>query len=83
MVFPAIKEASEASIAARATSGCDASVFLSYSQDEDGTFLIPITYNGAEMNQIVQDAIQSVALGTNEAEPALTDANAKVNALFE
>jgi len=83
VIFPANADASEASVAARAELGLDASVFLSYSQETDGTFLIPINYNGAEMSQIVQDAIQSVALGTNEAEPALTDANAKVNALFE
>jgi len=83
VIFPANAEASEASVAARAELGLDASVFLSYAQETDGTFLIPINYNGAEMSQIVQDAIQSVALGTNEAQPALTDANAKVNALFE
>ncbi|MRG58949.1 extracellular solute-binding protein [Agromyces sp. CFH 90414] len=83
VIFPADTAASEASVAARAELGLDASVFLSYSEEEDGTFLIPISYNGAEMNQIVQDAIQSVALGTAEAEAALTDANAKVNALFE
>jgi multiple sugar transport system substrate-binding protein len=83
VVFPANKEASDASVAARAELGLDASVFLSYSEDPNGTFLIPITYNGAEMSQIVQDAIQSVALGTNDAETALADANAKVNALFK
>jgi multiple sugar transport system substrate-binding protein len=83
VIFPANKEASEASVAARAELGLDASVFLSYSEDPNGTFLIPINYNGAEMSQIVQDAIQSVALGTNDAASALADANAKVNALFE
>lgn len=83
VIFPANTEASEASVAARAESGLDASVFLSYSQEPDGTFLIPINYHGTEMSQIVQDAIQSVALGTAEAQTALTDANAKVNALFE
>jgi multiple sugar transport system substrate-binding protein len=83
VIFPANKEASEASVAARAELGLDASVFLSYSEDPNGTFLIPINYNGAEMSQIVQDAIQSVALGTNDAQTALADANAKVNALFE
>ncbi|OJX67502.1 MAG: sugar-binding protein [Micrococcales bacterium 72-143] len=83
VIFPANKEASEASVAARAKLGLDASVFLSYSAEPDGTFLIPITYHGAEMSQIVQDAIQSVALGTNDAQSALTDANAKVNGLFE
>ena len=83
VIFPANAEASDASVAARAESGLDASVFLSYSQEPDGTFLIPINYHGTEMSQIVQDAIQSVALGTADAQTALTDANAKVNALFE
>ena len=83
VIFPANAEASEASVAARSDLGLDASVFLSYSKEADGTFLIPISYNGSEMNQIVQDAIQSVALGSSDAQPALNDANAKVNALFK
>ncbi|WP_028046722.1 sugar ABC transporter substrate-binding protein [Cellulomonas sp. URHE0023] len=83
VIFPANSEASDASIAKRADLGLDASVFLSYVKDADGTFLIPINYNGSEMSQIVQDAIQSVALGTDDAESALSDANAKVNALFK
>jgi len=83
VIFPANAKASDASVAARADLGLDASVFLGYTQEADGTFLIPITYHGAEMSQIVQDAIQSVALGTNDATSALADANAKVNALFE
>ena len=83
VIFPANAEASDASVAARAELGLDASVFFSYAQETDGTFLIPINYHGTEMAQIVQDAIQSVALGTNDAQTALSDANAKVNALFE
>lgn len=83
IVFPAIIESAEAAVAARAELGLDASVFFSYLDDQEGTFLIPISYNGTEMAQVVQDAIQSVALGTQSAEAALTDANQKVNALFE
>lgn len=83
VIFPANKEASQASVDARAELGLDASVFLSYSDEPDGTFLIPITYHGGEMAQIVQDAIQSVALGSADASTALSEANAKVNALFK
>ncbi|QEO14364.1 sugar ABC transporter substrate-binding protein [Agromyces intestinalis] len=83
VIFPAVTSASEASVAARADLGLDASAFTSYTTEPDSTFLIPINYHGTEMAQIVQDAIQSVALGTNDATTALPDANAKVNALFE
>jgi multiple sugar transport system substrate-binding protein len=83
VVFPANLEASDASIAARSDLGLDAAPFLTYVDDPEGTFLIPISYNGSEIAQIVQDAIQSVALGTASADDALSQANDKVNALFD
>jgi multiple sugar transport system substrate-binding protein len=83
VVFPANVEATDASIAARADLNLDAAPFLTYVDDPEGTFLIPISYNGSEMAQIVQDAIQSVGLGKKSASEALAEANDKVNALFK
>lgn len=83
VVFPANLDATDASIATRSDLGLDASPFLTYVDAKDGTFLIPISYNGSEMSQIVQDAIQSVALGKESATDSLKAANDKVNALFK
>jgi multiple sugar transport system substrate-binding protein len=83
VVFPAVQEASDRSVEVRAESGLDAEVFFTYLDDPEGTFLIPVANNGTEMAQIVQDAIQSVALGSTDAQTALTEANEKVNALFQ
>jgi multiple sugar transport system substrate-binding protein len=83
VVFPANLKGTDASVKVRADLGLDASPFLSYVNGKDETFHIPISYNGGEMSQIVQDAIQSVALGKASAKDALGDANTKVNALFK
>jgi multiple sugar transport system substrate-binding protein len=83
VVFPAIKTASEKSVAVRNAEGLNASVFLEESKAKNGAFIIPISYHGTEINQIVQDAIQSVALGSATAKDALPAANDKVNALFK
>jgi len=83
IVFPAIKTASEKSAEVREGLGLNAQVFLEEQQTPDGTFIIPISLHGAEISQMVQDAIQSVALGTADAKTALTAAHDQVNALFE
>jgi multiple sugar transport system substrate-binding protein len=83
VVFPAVEEASEKAVAVREQDGLDAQLFLDEQQAPDGTFTIPISLHGTEINQVVQDAIQSVALGQDSAHDALTDANDKVNDLFE
>jgi multiple sugar transport system substrate-binding protein len=83
VVFPAVEEAAQRSVEARGELGLDASVFTSYLDEPDGTFLLPISMHGTEISQIVQDALQGVALGTTDPETALTRANAEVNELFE
>ncbi len=83
VIFPAVKEAADRSVAARKSVGLDASPFLSYLDEDNATFLIPISEHGGEISQIVQDAIQSVGLHKESAASALTAANAKVNALFK
>jgi multiple sugar transport system substrate-binding protein len=83
VVFPAIKDASIKAAEVREAQGLNTKPFLEEQQAEDGTFIIPISLHGTEINQIVQDAIQSVALGSSDAEGALTDANDRVNGLFK
>ncbi len=83
IVFPAIKTASEKSAQVRQGLGLNAKVFLDEQQAKDGTFIIPISLHGAEISQTVQDAIQSVALGKEDASKALPAANDQVNALFQ
>lgn len=82
VVFPALKEATEKAVAARTAEGLNASIFQDELKTQGGTFSIPISYHGTEISQIVQDAIQSIALGGN-AQSALAQANSKVNALFK
>ena len=83
VIFPASKEASQRSVDARAKINLDAEVFLSYTKTTNGTFLLPISLHGTEIAQTVQDAIQSVALHSNDAQTALTQANDKVNSMFK
>jgi multiple sugar transport system substrate-binding protein len=83
VVFPAIKEASAKSAEVRTAAGLNVKPFLDEQQAPDGTFIIPISLHGTEINQIVQDAIQSVALGSQSADSALGSANDQVNALFK
>lgn len=83
VVFPAIESASERAGEVREEKGLDTQPFLEEQQTEGGTFIIPVSLHGPEINQIVQDAIQSIALGGTDAESTLTDANDQVNALFQ
>lgn len=83
VVFPAIPEAAAKAAEVRQSQGLNAQVFIDEQQTPDGTFIIPISLHGTEISQIVQEAIQSVALGTQDAESALPAANDRVNALFK
>ena len=82
-VFPAIKSASEKALAAHQSKGHDVQPFVDQAQAPDGTFFLPITDHGKEVSQIVQDAIQSVALGQAAPADALKKANDQVNGLFK
>jgi multiple sugar transport system substrate-binding protein len=82
VVFPAIKTATDKALAAHRAAGRDVSVYIDYTKRADGTFLLPITEHGTEISQIVQDALQAVALGQTEPAAALTKANQQVNDLF-
>ncbi|TDD63389.1 sugar ABC transporter substrate-binding protein [Kribbella antibiotica] len=82
VVFPAIKSGTAKALAAHKAAGRDVQVYVDYTKSPDGTFLLPITDFGSEINQIMQDAMQAVVLGQVEPEPALKKANQQVNDLF-
>lgn len=80
VVFPAIPEATDLSLQARADNDVDVSAFTE--QAAEGTFLFPITDWGGEIATIMTETMDSIALGTVDAATALADANAEVNDLF-
>jgi multiple sugar transport system substrate-binding protein len=82
-VFPAIASASDKALAAHQGKGRDVSAFTDVAKAPGGTFFLPMTEHGNEINQIVQDAIQSSVLGQTDSATALKKANDQVNALFK
>ncbi|KRE31021.1 sugar ABC transporter substrate-binding protein [Agromyces sp. Soil535] len=81
VVFPAIKTATEKAVAAFEGKGIDVSPFIS--QVENGTtILYPITDFKSDVNAIMTPAMEAVMSGKAGVD-SLTDANNKVNALFE
>jgi multiple sugar transport system substrate-binding protein len=83
VVFPAIKEATDKSLAAHQAKGQDVHVFTDEAAAPGGTFFLPITDHGNEISQTVQDAIQSIILGQTDAAGGLAKANGTVNAMFQ
>jgi len=76
VVFPAIKGMAEKAIAAQTARGIDSSAFLTMANSN--TFLAPIANNGARINELVNGAIESILLGKDDAQDALTKVNKKV-----
>ncbi|MFD4555380.1 ABC transporter substrate-binding protein [Streptomyces sp. NPDC058469] len=83
VVFPALKTATQKALAAHKAKGDDVSAFTDAAATKDGTFQLPVTEHGTEINPLVQDAIQSVILGRAQPQAALKSANEKVNGLFK
>lgn len=83
VVFPAIPEAAALSQQVRADAGVDVSAYVDQANEEGGTFLFPITDFGGEINTIMNEAMDSVGLGTAEADVVLPEANEEVNSLFQ
>ncbi|MEK8168900.1 sugar ABC transporter substrate-binding protein [Streptomyces sp. M19] len=83
VAFPALRSATSEAVAAHRAKGHDVHVFTDALADKDGTFMLPVTEHGTEINPIVQDAVQSAILGTSRPEAALKKANDKVNDLFK
>jgi multiple sugar transport system substrate-binding protein len=82
VVFPAIPEAAQLSFKARQDKNVDVSAFLDQANEKGGTFVFPITDNGAQIAQIMSDTMTNIANGKADAASALKAANAQVNALF-
>ncbi|MFI5915558.1 ABC transporter substrate-binding protein [Dactylosporangium sp. NPDC051541] len=83
VVFPAVKTSSEKALAAFAAKNQDVSVFVEESKAADGTFLLPITENSAQISETVQTALDTVWLGQQDAKAAMADATKQINALFK
>jgi multiple sugar transport system substrate-binding protein len=83
VVFPAIPEAADMSLAVRADAGVDVSAFTDQAAAENGTFLFPITDFGGEINTIMVETMDAIGLGQVDAATALPEANAEINELFE
>jgi len=81
VVFPAIGSGVDAAKKAFEGKGVDVSAFTTQ-VDEKTTFLFPITDNAADVNAIMQPAMDSVLSGKADAS-SLTAANDQVNALFK
>ncbi|MEO1664229.1 MAG: sugar ABC transporter substrate-binding protein [Chloroflexota bacterium] len=82
VVFPAIPAAADTSLAVRAEAGVDVSAFVDQAAEEGGTFLFPITDFGGEIATIMDEAMESIALGQAEAAEILPEVNEEVNDLF-
>jgi multiple sugar transport system substrate-binding protein len=81
VVFPAINGMAEISIEAQKKRGVDSTAFLTMRNEY--LFLTPIADNGAQVDEIIKTAIESVLLGKQAALPALKLANDKVNRLIQ
>ncbi|MEY4757987.1 MAG: hypothetical protein RJA34_2885 [Pseudomonadota bacterium] len=79
VVFPAVQGAADKAVATQKGKGVDSSAFLAMTKEQ--TFLAPIADNGSQINEIVNNAIESALLGKSKAADALKAASAKVNAL--
>jgi multiple sugar transport system substrate-binding protein len=83
VVFPAIPEATDLSLQVRKDAGIDVSAFTEQAAEEGGTFLFPIADFAGEITTIMNETMQSIALGEVDAATALPEANEEINALFQ
>lgn len=83
VVFPAIPSGVERALTVRESQGVDVTAYTEEALDPEGTFLFPITDNGAEISAIMDPTMDSIVLGEADAATALQEANQQVNELFE
>lgn len=81
--FPSQQSGVDAALAKRKAEGVDVTAFTDQALDPNGTFLFPITDNGAEISTIMDATMDSIMLGQSTAADALKTANTEVNELFE
>jgi multiple sugar transport system substrate-binding protein len=82
-IFPAIPAATQKFLKVREDNGIDVSAFVKQAEEKDGTFLTPVTDHGAEIEIIMRETLDAIALGKVDAASALKAANEEINALFE
>lgn len=78
-IFPSRTEATKIAMEARNAAGIDSTAFTSVA-DAGETFMVPSYPRGAEVNAVVQDALQAVAQGA-PAQETLERANTEVESL--
>ncbi|MBN1812641.1 MAG: extracellular solute-binding protein [Anaerolineae bacterium] len=83
VAFPAQEPAVEKALTAMQATGLDVSAFTLQATEKDGTFLYPLTDHAPEINDIMNETMDAIFLGTVDAATALKDANTKVNDLFK
>jgi multiple sugar transport system substrate-binding protein len=83
VVFPAIASGVAKSLEVRKAKGIDVTAFTDQAAEKDGTFLFPITDHASEINTIMTEADDNIALGKMDAATALKAANDEVNKLFQ
>ena len=83
VVFPATQEGVNEALKIYKGRGLEVTSFTDIASDPAGTFLFPITDNGAEIAKIMDATMDSIMLGQVKAADALAAANTKVNALFK
>ncbi|EAR08783.1 ABC transporter substrate-binding protein [Reinekea blandensis] len=76
VVFPAIDGMAEKTTQAHQARGIDSSAFLTMANAN--TFLAPIADNGARINEAMENAVQTILLGKDDAQDALDKANKKI-----
>jgi multiple sugar transport system substrate-binding protein len=83
VVFPAQEHAVQLALAADKAKGLDVSAFTTEATTSGDTFLYPLTDHAPEINDIMNQTMDAIFLGTKDAKTALADANKQVNALFK
>ncbi|NUT38855.1 MAG: sugar ABC transporter substrate-binding protein [Thermoactinospora sp.] len=82
VVFPAVTTSSDKALKAHEAAGRDVKLFVDQANAADGTYLLPVSDHGDQINEIVGTALEEVWLGNKDAQTSLTAANTQVNALF-
>ncbi|MCC8402290.1 sugar ABC transporter substrate-binding protein [Paraburkholderia sp. MMS20-SJTN17] len=80
VVFPSIDGMAEKAISEQKSRGIDSSAFLTMAKSK--TFPPPIGDNGAQINQVISNAVTSVLMGKSDAASAMKAANAQANQLL-
>jgi len=82
VVFPAIPEAANRSVAVHEKQGVDVSAFTSYVKAKH-TMLYPITLDAPQINLLVQPTMEEILLGEVSAQQGLKTVNRQVNDILK